>query len=358
MFAAQVVSGMQEIAARQLQREDFAPVTVIETEDGLVVFEPGRITKRLFALPYVNNSFRVLYALESLTIGASLEGIARERSWHPALRASVRPEDRSFRLILSDENRLVSGESGPIDAIVSAIRDLTGLRYVPRGGGAEFWVLRRRTGAVFFARRVSRRRKTERDLGRGELRPELASLLCLLSEPSAADIFLDPFAGSGAIPLARAELPFNMIFASDLDPARVKEIKEKLKQAPPRKARGGAPFIVRVSDARNLVNFQDGFVDKIVTDPPWGLYKAAEDAELAGLYRGAMAEFCRVMKPGGVLVLLLGRGELSREASGWFPELLAMEEQHEILVAGQKATVLKWKLTGITAVRPFEATRE
>jgi tRNA G10 N-methylase Trm11 len=233
--------------------------------------------------------------------------------------------------MLSNANELVAGDRLAVARLSGAIEAATGLSFNGRSGDAEFWAMTRSGGDSYLGKRVSRH-NTVRDLPAGALRPELAALLCLISEPQAADVFLDPFAGSGAIPVARARWPYNMIFASDSDEAKMEALKRRARTGDEVKVRKNSPFIARPGDATALERIEDGFVDTVVTDPPWGQFDTAiKDVE--GLYRAVMREMVRVVKSGGAIVMLLGDRDLAGHLG------------REILVSGKKAIVVKWRRT-------------
>ena len=191
----------------------------------------------------------------------------------------------------------------------------------------------RKDGHGFFGLRLTRHRDYKKTLHAGELRPELANLLCFLSEPKPDDVFLDPFAGYGAIPIERATAyPCRRIYAGDNDPDLMQVIKLKAN-------RFGKRFVVGQWDATNLSEFKDASVDKIVTDPPWGIYSKSEGLE--NLYLGLLKEQIRVLKPCGILVLLTANKELMGLCLLQVPEL-RIKKSYDILVSGKKATVYKF----------------
>jgi 23S rRNA G2445 N2-methylase RlmL len=78
-------------------------------------------------------------------------------------------------------------------------------------------------------------------------------------------------------------------------------------------------------------------VDAIITDPPWGLYaKTAQAPEL--FYRDMIDIFGRVLKNGGICVILTARKEemlLAAAAS----ECLTITGAIPVLVSGKKAGI-------------------
>jgi 16S rRNA G966 N2-methylase RsmD len=340
---AQVVAGLQDVIEPELARRlpDFR---VLHKEQGLLIFESDAPSEVVAHLPFFNNSFVVLG--QAVASAAQLESaVARHWTAGPLLaaaRASLRSHERSFRLFVSDESRLVAVARPTSERLTRALQQATGLRHQPGGADVEFWSLRRREGVVYFCRRLSRRSKTERDLARGELRPELASLLCLLSQPASGDVFLDPFAGSGAIGFVRAEQPFRRLLLSDSDPDKVAELNRQLKRRRLGGRPGGPEVSATVADARRLQAVATASVDKVVTDPPWGFFDRSIGDPVA-FYRTALAELVRVLAPDGRLVLLSGQREiwpaLNAELAPWLEPL----SSHEILLSGKKAVILAWR---------------
>lgn len=341
-YAALCVSGLQGVAWRELEQELESPRLLAE-EEGLLVFESATPPGRLRSVPYLNNTYLLLAPpLEAASVDEAVCALLDSLAWQQPLARARTAGERSYRLMLSDASRLVAGERQELGRLRAAVESASGLRHTPRGGDVELWILRRRSGLTLFVKRLSRRRRGEAELERGELRPELAHLLCLLSEPSPSDVFLDPFAGSGAIPFARARQPYDLLFALDADEGNVRAIKARAKDPAFLRPRKGSPFIARVADARRLDRFDDGFVHKVVTDPPWGHFDTGL-SDPATFYRAVLAELCRVTRSGGLLVLLLGDRELAEELSAEHADLLQAVESYDLLVAGRKAVVRKWR---------------
>lgn len=340
-YLVHCISGLQDVAWKHLSSE-LGPLRLLAKEDGFVAFEGTVLPPQLTAIQYINNCYLVIVELSATgSLAAVARDLTRREDWHSQLRQSVSRGERAFRLVLSDENQLVVGEQRIVNELRSTIARLSGLTYEPRGGGTEFWIMRRRSGLSYLCKRLTRRSRTEKDLRKGELRPEMSHLLCLLSEPAPQDIFLDAFAGSGAIPFARTRYPYNMIFAMDNDETNVRMMKSAVKGGNVARVRNGSPLIVHHGDARSLERISDGFIDKIVTDPPWGNFdRSLKDPRT--FYREVISEFSRVLQLGGLLIMLLGDRDLAAELSRTFEKELRLLATFPLLVAGKKAVVCKW----------------
>jgi predicted RNA methylase len=231
-------------------------------------------------------------------------------------------------------------------ALEGLVARATGLEAVPpnRAGGAgpagrerEFRVQERADGSVLL---LERRGQRESEPRRGELPRTTCRLLAEMTGPEPGDVFLDPFCGYGGIALERAlAAPYRFIFASDLDGAKVREVKDAL--AAREFERRRKTFFPKLRDALDGSAFEEGFVTAVATDPPWGAYEGGPDrAEALGLLSRFLDAAPRLVARGGRLVLLLAR-EIEPEAlSRGFASAFGFLEGLEVLVSGRKARVL------------------
>ena len=137
------------------------------------------------------------------------------------------------------------------------------------------------------------------------LRASSAAALAWLSEPRDDDVVLDPFCGAGTILIERAHLGrYAMLLGSDRDAAALAAARVNV----------GArykPIQLENWDAGALP-LGDASVNKIVTNLPWGL-RYGSHGENRKLYPIWMREFARVLKPGGLMVMLTAEWRLMRE---------------------------------------------
>jgi predicted RNA methylase len=213
-------------------------------------------------------------------------------------------------------------------SIERAIAASLALRPRDRAHGVELSVMVRREGRSFLLRRLSgvKRGRTEP----GQLSPALSALLCALSEASPSDVFLDPFCGSGAIPIERVRSPHRIVYASDIDPVVIRRLARVV-------ARGGTSrrLQVQCADAIQLP-YRDASISHLVTDPPWGLYRRVND--LSSFYTSMLDEHARVVRAAGTLIYLTAATATFEDAVRHCPRL-QLERTHRLLVAGKKAAV-------------------
>jgi SAM-dependent methyltransferase len=332
--------------------EERLPDVRVELElDGLVLYESSRDAAAIRALPFFNNSFLVL---------KTFSGLGAERGddvLNEMLATSLQDGDLAgrlprhlkgtFRLVTSRSNVLTAVDRELLEKFEARIVASSRMRSHRGRPDHELWLSYRSEGYGFLLLRLTRHTAYEKVLDRGELRPELAWMLCWLSEPREGELMLDPFCGSGAIPLMRAtQFPRGLVLASDIDEALVEKLKAKVKEGDLKRR-----VVVRQGDARQLSRYEDGSIHKIVTDPPWGSFQELEGGPET-FYREVLAELGRVLAPGGILVMLLARADFLPPLLETLPAL-ELVESWPILVSGKKAEIFKLrKIPGSAGVPP------
>ena len=303
--------------------------------DGLIVYESNAKVELIKSFPFVTNSF---YIIKSIAPGAaaSISDIAVEviNDTSLGLKLPVNYTKRNtFRVITSVANQLVPIDTKLMQKLEGRISSKTGLKPHRAKPDFEFWLSQRSEGHSFFAFRLSYHKAYDKILQKGELRPELANILCHLSEPLSNELFLDPFCGSGAIPIQRAKFfPKGLVIASDIDEQKVSSLKARTKAFDLTKR-----LVVRQDDALNLTRYQDESIHKIVTDPPWGHFVQVS-SPITDFYADMLTEFTRVLRPGGRIVIVTGETLAFDSCLTLFPKL-PLVQKFNILLSGKKANV-------------------
>jgi len=323
--------------------------------DGLVFYATEAPVERVRELRFVNNSFLVLKYLARVPGGAAdsvVDCALNDMNVSHILSESREPGERTFRITVSHEGKTVSGNRKRLRDLEAWITRHTRLTLDPHKPDVEFWILVRSEGCGCFAKRLTRHAAYDKILERGELRPELANILCLLSEPSPRDVFLDPYCGSGAIAIQRKSMPYRAIFASDIDAEKVKRLREEFRAVLKRRDNR---FNIRRDDALDLSRYDPGFVTKIVTDPPWGHYEKL-GTEPCSYYRTMLQGFLRLLESDGIVVVLLANRTAFEEAAAACSPLLQVTRRFDVLVSGQRAHVFKLRTSAET--RPSDPAAE
>ncbi|MBD3329745.1 hypothetical protein GF357_04600 [Candidatus Dojkabacteria bacterium] len=165
----------------------------------------------------------------------------------------------------------------------------------------------------------------------GSLRKEIAYVLNYLSNPKGNDVFIDPFCGGGIIPLLRSEMaPYRTIIASDIDTSSLKSKISKLKMQK-------NSFIIKTSDLQNLEFDDKTLVNKIVTDPPWGLVQKIPNLET--FYEQMFQKFIDISASQTTVVLLSSQEDAIQKALERFRSIMQLTQKIELKVSGRKAYI-------------------
>ena len=137
------------------------------------------------------------------------------------------------------------------------------------------------------------------------LKPTVAYCMALLSEPSPADVFVDPMCGAGTIVIERAMAgAYSRIIAGDVEETVVRAARDNADAS--RKSIDLGLWDV------SAVPLQNDSVDKVVCNLPFGKQTGSRSGNRV-LYSHFFREMSRILKPGGKAVLLTTETELMRE---------------------------------------------
>lgn len=331
LYAASFPSGAQEIIKVQLKKKSQEKIKIEQVLDGLVFFRTSYQPFELRQMRYLANIF---YIINEEWRDVKIEVLAKD-----LIRTGFTNEDQiklltknkhTFRIIAARENSMIPFDRGLLLNLEARITRLTGLKVNIKLPDVEFWLTERSEGLSYFALRVSSLSRENKFKKQGELRREVAQLLCLESHPAAEDVVLDPFCGSGAVVRERAtSFPYEKILAYDTDVNAVKNTKEAL--------RGKKKVEISQVDFFKS-QLPDSSINKIITDPPWGVYRETADLEI--FYQKLIKETDRLLIGGGLAVFLVG-GDRAKFEEAIQKSELSLEGQTNILVSGKKASIYK-----------------
>ena len=310
-------SGFEPVV-EDLLRQSLGDVKIELLLDGLVVYSTNSTLEKIRKISFFTNSFILLQYFpdnKTITVDKMMTAVSRENI---KLTQRFAPNLRTFRVVTSKENQPIPVNQKLMIDVERQISRSLGLKPDRSKPQIQFWFLTRSEGFGFFGMRITQHPDYAKVLEKGELRPEITNILCLLSEPNKNDVFLDPFAGSGAIAKARSMFPSTQIYTGDINPKNQH---------------------IQKMDATKLVNFGNESVDKIVTDPPWGLYD--EKVDIKSLYPKMLDAFYRVLRKNGVVVILVGDREYSETLLENFKDKFQLKQKLHILLSGKKAGIYK-----------------
>ncbi len=331
VYFSTLITGLQELAAELIKKED-PKVTILKLAEGFIVYDSKLPVERITTLPFLNNSYVQLHYRPNQKLEEFLTVVSADSSLDAKVQAILKGKRTILRLRISDKNISVSVNRFIVEKIEARLLRLRNVTINRNAADTELQLLRRDDGACYAGLQLSKPGEKQ-ELEKGELSPELCYLLCALSEPNKSDVFLDPFCGTGAIPLKRARsFDYKRIIALDTD---ISKITYKISTS--KKPRD---FDVIEGNAKKLEQIGNESITKIVTDPPWGIYEKMEG--IGRLYFDFLQEASRVLATNGVLILLTAQKDLMNEfLTKDFKQIFESEQIFDILVSGKKARVYK-----------------
>jgi 23S rRNA G2445 N2-methylase RlmL len=347
---AVVVPGLEEIAAGEITRTVHGDVK--KTGSGLVVFRVPEPDESLLRLRTVEDVFLLAWGTDKLTYRAEdLERIrrwtAREPDWARLLRIhhAIRPKPKgkpTYRLVTQ-----MTGTHGyrRRDAGKALAQGLAGKfpgswRPAEENAAVEVWLTIHGSTAVCGLRlsdRTMRHRSYKREHLPASLRPTVAAAMVRLAAAEPGQVVLDPMCGAGTILAEQLAVGWHpqagkvQVWGGDHDAAALRAAAANLRRL--------GPALLARWDATRLP-LPGHSADRIVSNPPFGK-QLGSPAEIGPLYRRALVEYDRVLRPGGRAVLLVGDVGALKDAAravGWQPG-----RQVRVRILGQPAAVTVWR---------------
>ncbi len=350
-----VQPGLEEVAAEEIERELRGEIK--KQGQGVVVFRIPEIDRSLLRLKTTEDVFLLAWGTDQLSYRAQdLDSIRRwtahDANWDQLLKLhhGVRPKPKgrpSYWLVAQ-----MTGAHGyrRIDALKALARGLAGKlpaswREAEENAAVEVWLTIHGAMAVCGVRlsdRSMRHRTYKLEHLPASLRPTVAAALVRLADLKPNQAILDPMCGAGTI-LAEALLsvkgrrgadggPWRLnIFGGDLDRRHVRAAGVNLRPL--------GDVHLQEWDARQLP-LEDASIDRVLSNPPFGKQLSSPE-EIRPLYRAAVAEMDRVLRPGGLAVLLVADVPALREPVqrvGWKQQRLV-----SVRVMGQRAAILVYR---------------
>lgn len=187
----------------------------------------------------------------------------------------------------------------------------------------NFYYIARKNTKTLLTLKLHKPIYKSKKLTAGQLRPELANIICLLANLKPKQIVVDLFSGSGQLS-NEAVQGFNCQFVIAIDIT-----KDKFNSR-------YSAIKFHQFDINKLDFILDNSVDRVIADPPWGQYKNIED--LAGLYNNFLSETYRILRPNAYAIILSG---YSKAEDSILKNKFIIDKRFNILVNGAKANLYK-----------------
>lgn len=329
-YASSYISGLNKFVEKWIKK-DIADIKILKNLDGLIVYKTNNTN---INLPYTNNDFLVLDFQNNLgggTFNKQLQHFVKNIKINYNVIRSILPFNKSFKILTFDKNQPTKINYQIIETLEKSIQNNTQLKLGKSKHDIDIQIVNRSEGLMFCLIKLNNHKLNEKQIKQGSLKPELAYSLARIAEVKESDIVMDMFCGSGAIPKSIVRnFKYNMIFASDIDEEKTNPLKKEYKN-------NNKKLYIKQRDALDLNYFENDFIDKIITDPPWNIYNK-QDIAFVDFYKVMLNEMSRILKPNGKAVVLMGNIEEFEQAINSV-KTLNIENKYNILVNGKKANI-------------------
>ena len=325
-FISSFITGFQNVVSNDLPRR-LPGVKILNCFDGLIHYRFDGDSHQLERIIYFNNTFFVLKTMKGkgLNFPSLIGAVCSSKNYFLVNKGS-------FRVRFQQENQFAKVDKNLSRRAEEYILANSKLKLDRLSPTNEVWFSIRREGFAFAGELITKREFTEKNLNKGELRPEIAYLMCCFADIKENDVVLEPFCGYGSIPIQlKKRFKCQKIFASDIDEEKfasrpgVAELVEAQ----------GAQMDLRQADVFELSHIEDNSIDVVVTDPPWGLWENIPD--IKDFYKRMFESFKRMLKPEGKMIILSARTQELEAAA--LECGAAIQKSLHTLVNGKKASL-------------------
>ena len=323
-FVSTFTTGFKKVVEKNLP-EIVSGCKILNIFDGIVHYKFNGNSHDLEKVVYFNNTFFVIKSWRNFSgnFSTMVNDFCNENKY-------LLISKGSFRTRFVRENQFEKVDKKLVLKVEENVLKRSKLKIDRVSPSTEIWFDIRREGFAFCGQLISKREFTEKNLNKGELRPELAYLMCCFAEINENDVIAEPFCGYGSIPIQLAKkFHFLHLYVSDVDEEKITALKEK------KQFKQNDFVSIDVQDAFSLKQIKDNSVDVIISDPPWGFFEDVGDISL--FYDKMFCSFKRILKNDGKMIILSARkDELEYAAEKNNYKII---ERVDTLVNGKKTCV-------------------
>ena len=325
-FISSFITGFQDVVERDLPNR-LPNVKILNVYDGLIHYKYDGNSRDLEKIIYFNNTFFVLKIMKGKGINfpSMVGAVSKDNKYYLINKGT-------FRVRFINENQFAKVDKSIARKAEETVLRNSKLTLDRLSPSTEIWYSIRREGFAFCGQLISKREFTEKNLNKGELRPEIAYLICCFAETKNEDVVIEPFCGYGSIPVQMAKkFRFSKFYVSDIDEEKINMVKEK------KQLKNNDNISVQVADALNLSHIEDKTINRVISDPPWGYYEDIGD--IFEFYMNMFSSFKRILTEDGEMVILSARKEEIEKAADKM-NIQIIDSLHT-LVNGKKASLYK-----------------
>jgi hypothetical protein len=361
---------------RKMLRFELTDVKVEEVFSTYAIFATGKPMQKVKKLPFANSVYLYIKKFTHANV-ISPESQLKWAVESPTFVQTLQKLDfdfNTYRIFGQKNGRTISLPVDFKQEFIAKLEYFERLKFDNQSCDVEIWFiesnqadqansdsLEKRVGLCGI--KISSHPDYQQSLQKGELRPEIAYFLNFAADPVKGGVLLDPFAGSGAIALAAAKnFDYQKIYAGEkslTDPSKSPEensaspsplpsSSKSSSKSPPKSNANASPrrhedksITWLEMDGTKMAQMEKNSVDRIVSDPPWGIYNSKLD--IADLYDAFLEKSTQILKNDGQMLLLLGGRALEKFDEVGIAEKHRFQEVERIRTStwGKEAFVVK-----------------
>lgn len=325
-FISSFITGFQDVVAQDLPLR-LPGIKILNVFDGLIHYQYSGNSRDLEKIIYFNNTFFVLKTMKGkgLNFPSIVGAVCSEKKYLLITKGS-------FRVRFQNENQFAKVDKNIARRAEDFVLSNSKLQLDRLSPTTEIWFSIRREGFAFCGQLISKREFTEKNLNKGELRPEIAYFISCFANLKNEDVVLEPFCGYGSIPVQLAKkFRFSKLYVSDIDKEKIDMVSQK------KQLQNNENIFISVCDAMNLEHIPDNSVDKVITDPPWGFFEDIGDINV--FYEKMFNSLLKKLKPDGQMIILSARKDELESVTERLG--LKIEDSLHTLVNGKKASLYR-----------------
>jgi len=329
IFASSYISGFDKLIEKSI-KETYNDCQIINNFSGLIIYKTNQALKNM---PFINNSYLVIdiKKCSNNNFNDEVKKLFSSNLYDLKNAKQYIKNQKNFKILAFDKNLPTSLNYSIVKNIENNIKKDLNLKLGERKHDVDFIINRRSENYLLFMLKLTYNRLTEKDIHQGSLKPELSYLMCKIADIQETDVCMDMFCGSGSIPKQILKhFKYNMVFASDNNENNIIALKKEFKN-------NNKKLYIKNRNALDLSYFNNDFIDKIITDPPWNMFNASNE-NFVDFYAKSLSEIARILKPSGKAVILMGNIQEFELALKKQKQLKIIKTYH-ILVNGKKANI-------------------
>ena len=175
-FVSSFITGFQSVIEQNLTKR-FKNLKIINLYDGLVHYRFDGDSRELDKIIYFNNTFFVLKTMKGkgLSFPSLVGSVCSGKNYFLVNKGS-------FRVRFQNENQFAKVDKNLTRRAEDYVLQNSKLKLDRLSPTNEVWFSIRREGFAFCGELISKREFTEKNLNKGELRPEIAYLICCFAD--------------------------------------------------------------------------------------------------------------------------------------------------------------------------------